>query len=253
MTNASTKATPSPELDPPAPPTRPSTAIQRGADLLLDLVEGERAKLTRLYHDRLKALEARIIDYKETHGAALAAAETEVATQQKLIKDLSQQSQTRNLQSPQDGSSEELQTLRSENERLKASLAGVGLEYVDGSLRFDEPTTRVVENFVQGVRLQDTQLSILLGVDAQVKVLPDERLSKSVGPTEFFGILADVLEKGRSFATDLEKATMAGEDGKLERKDVSIQDTADATMTRSMLSTYQATSYISNDQFSSHF
>jgi len=232
MTNASTKTTPPPELEPPAASTRPSTAIQHGADLLLNLVGEERVKLTRLYHDGLKALEARFIDYKAKHGAALATAETKVAMQQKLIKDLSQQSQTQNLQSPQDGSSEELQTLRSENERLKASLAGVGLEYVDGSLRFDEPTTRVVENFVQGARLQETQLSILLGVEAQVKLLPDERLSKSVGPTEFFGVLAGVLEKGRSFATDLEKAKMAGEDGKLERKDVSTQDIANAIMTR---------------------
>jgi len=104
---------------------------------------------------------------------------------------------------------------------LKVSLAGVGLEYVDGSLRFDEHTTRVVEIFVQGARLQDTQLSILLGVEAQI---PDGYLSKPIGPTEFFGILAGVLEKGRNFATDLK---MTGEDGKLERR-----DNATAIMTR---------------------
>jgi hypothetical protein len=226
MTTASTKATPPPELDPPAPPTRPSTAIQRGADLLLDLVEGERAKLTRLYQDGLKTLESGFIDYKTKSDAALAVAETKVAMQQKLIDDLCQQSQA--------GTNKELQALRSENERLKASLAAVGLEYVDGLLRFDEPMTRVVEDFVQGARLQDTQLSALLGVEAQVKPPSDECISKPVGPTEFLGVLFAVLEKGRRFATDMEMAEMADEDGRLERKGVGTQDTFNAITTHSM-------------------
>jgi len=222
MTAVSTKATPPRAPNPPTSSTRPSNAIQRGADLLLSLVEDERAKMTRLYHDEQKSQVSRFEDLKTKHEAALAAAETKIGLQQAVIEDLILQAQKWKSQSAQTGSSEELQELRSENERLKSSLAGVGLEYLNGSLRFDEPTTRVVEDFVRGARMQDAQLAVLFESEAQV---PEEYISEPVGPTEFFGILAGVLEKGQRFATELEKRTKA--------REVSIKD-ADAVTTRRM-------------------
>ena len=225
MTAVSTKATP-PRT--PNPSTRPSNAIQRGADLLLNLVEDERAKMTRLYHDGQKTQELRFEDFKTRHEATLAAAETKITLQQALIEDLAFQTQKWKSQCAEAGTSQELQELRSENERLKASLAGVGLEYVDRSLRFDEPTARVVENFVRGARLQDTQLAVLLDSDAQVRLMSEEHLLEPVGPTEFFGVLAGVLEKGRRFATELEKRTKA--------REISIED-ANAVTTQRMFPT----------------
>ena len=222
MTAVSTKATPPRAPNPPTSSTRPSNAIQRGADLLLSLVEDERAKMTRLYHDEQKSQESRFNDLKTKHEAALAAAETKIGLQQAVIEDLVLQAQKWKSQSAQTGSSEEL---RSENERLKSSLAGVGLEYLDGSLRFDEPTTRVVEDFVRGARMQDAQLAVLFESEAQVRLIPEEYISEPVGPTEFFGILAGMLEKGQRFATELEKRTKA--------REVSIKD-ADAVTTRRM-------------------
>jgi hypothetical protein len=211
MTAVSTKATPPRAPNPPPASTRPSNAIQRGADLLLNLVEDERAKMTRLYHDEQKSQESRFEELKTKHEAALTAAETKISLQQSLIEDLALQAQKWKSQSAQAGSSEELQELRSENERLKSSLAGVGLEYLDGSLRFDEPTARVVADFVQGARVQDTQLAVLFESEAQVRLIQEESLSEPVGPTEFFDVLAGVLEKGRRFATELEKRTKARE------------------------------------------
>lgn len=249
MTAVQTKVTPTPAPNPPTSSTRPSNAIQKGADLLLNLVEEEREKMTRLYHDDQKTQESRFMDLRTKNEAALAAAETKIGLQQTLIEDLALQAQKWKSQRAQleAGSSKELQELRSENERLKASLAGVGLEYLDGSLRFDEPTARVVEDFVQGARVQDTQVAILLGSEAPVRLIQEEHLSKPVGPTEFFGVLAGVLEKGRRFAAELEKRTKAGENGGLKSKVIPI---ANAVTTQRMFPTYQTTSSIFNDQLS---
>ncbi|KIM46918.1 hypothetical protein M413DRAFT_265541 [Hebeloma cylindrosporum] len=225
MTAVSAKETLPPTSNTPTPTTRPSNAIQKGADLILQLVEDERANLTRLHQDGQKALQSGFQDFRTKHEAALTAAETKISLQQKLIEDLVLQSQK--------GSSQELEELRSENERLKASLSGVGLEYVDGSLRFDEPTARVVEEFVHGARLQDAQLAGLLGSEVQVRLIPEEHLSEPVGPTEFFGVLAGVLEKGRRFATEFEKRkTVVTGNGELESKVASIKDTTNTVTTQ---------------------
>ena len=239
MTAVSTKVKQPPAPNPPTPTTRPSTAIQSGADLLLNLVEGERAKLMRLYDDGKKAQESRFRDFKAKNDAALTAAETKIRLQQKLIDDLTLQNQ--NSQIAQAGSSKELQELRSENERLKASLADIGIEYVDGSFRFDEPTTRVVEDFVQGARFHDTQVAILLGSEVQERLIPEEQLSKPVGPTEFFGVLAGVLEKGQSIAAELEMRTKAR-----ESKVLSIKDAVNGVPTKCMFPTYQTASSMTN-------
>ena len=244
MTAVSTKTTKTPAPNPPTPTTRPSTAIQSGADLLLNLVEDERAKLMRLYDDGQKTQESRFRDFKTKNGAALAAAETKIGLQQKLIDDLTLQNQ--NSQIAQVGCSKELQELRSENERLKASLADIGMEYVDGSLRFDEPTTRVVENFVQGARFQDTQVAILLGSEVQERLIPEEHLAKPVGPTEFFGVLAGVLEKGQSIAAELEMRKKAREIGGLESKVLSIKEAVNGVTTKRMFPTYQTASSMTN-------
>ena len=227
MTAVSTKATPPRAPNPPPSSTRPSNAIQKGADLLLSLVEDERAKMTRLYHDEQKSQESRFEDLKAKHEAALTAAETKISLQQSLIEDLALQVQKWKSQSAQARSGEELQELRSENERLKSSLAGVGLEYLDGSLRFGEPTARVVADFVQGARLQDTQLAVLFESEAQVRLIEEESLSEPVEPAEFFGVLAGVLERGRRFATELEKRTKA--------RETSIEDTKAVTTQRMFL------------------
>ena len=253
MTAVSTKATPSPTPNPPTSSTRPSNAIQKGADLLLNLVEDERAKLTRLYHDGQKTQELLFKDFKTKSEAALAAAETKIGLQQTLIEDLTLEVQTWKSQSVQAGNSKELQELRSENERLKASLANVGLEYLDGSLRFDKPTAHVVEDFVQGARTQNTQVAVLLGSEVPVQLIPDGHLSKPVGPTEFFGVLAGVLEKGRNVAAELERRTKAKENGGLESKVISMKDAANGIKNQRMFPTCQTSSSVFNDQLSHSF
>ncbi|KAF8962649.1 hypothetical protein BDZ97DRAFT_1759247 [Flammula alnicola] len=187
-----------PQLDPSQ--GRRSTVISNNADLLVELIESEKSKVTQLYYDGLKTLEVGFKEAKAKAEATLTAVNNRVKAQQETIQELAAESQ--DARRIAEETQKELATLRAENERLKASLAGAGLEYVDGVLRFNDDTARVVEDFVTGARVQDEQLTSLLGSNPS-PTSEDALLFNPVGPAEFFRVLAAVLEKGRRFAEDI--------------------------------------------------
>ncbi|KDR79941.1 hypothetical protein GALMADRAFT_242087 [Galerina marginata CBS 339.88] len=190
-----------PKSQSPAPAMRPSTAIQQGADLLFELVEHEKAKLAKLYHHSVKALDAGL---KAKHELELQPLKNQVHAQEKQIQGL--YAELQQAQSRTTVVELELEKLRVEHESLKASLDGVGIVYVDQCLRYNEETTRIVGEFVKGARIQQKALmSSRISSSIAVSSPEDDPLLKPVGPMEFFGVLSGVLEKSRKFAEDLEK------------------------------------------------
>ncbi|KAF8905229.1 hypothetical protein CPB84DRAFT_1771953 [Gymnopilus junonius] len=92
-----------------------------------------------------------------------------------------------------------------ENESGEAG-TGVGIGIGHGTLEFTDRTKRIVNDFMRGARMQQKALtSSRLGSNVPSLEFEDERLSKPVGPTEFFDVLSGVMERGRKFAGELEK------------------------------------------------
>ncbi|PPQ85353.1 hypothetical protein CVT25_000644 [Psilocybe cyanescens] len=184
------------------PSTRPSTAIQTGADRLVELVEHEKAHLSHLYHGALKDLEARQKKVQEDHEVQLRSVDRQLQKQEKRIQDLTAElEQTRSHATSVAG---DLSSLLVDHEALKASLDKVGLVYIDGRLQFNDKVAHIVDEFVKGAKIQqDALLSSRLGEFYPFE--RDDALSGPVGPAEFFDVLSGVIEKGRKFAESVEK------------------------------------------------
>ncbi|PPR06217.1 hypothetical protein CVT26_005477 [Gymnopilus dilepis] len=205
----------------PSPTSRPSMAIHQGADAVLELLEEERAHLTKLYHESIVQIESSVKNARAQDSLRLQHAERKVKSQEKSIEQLS--SKLRDAKARAEEMEREMAGLRREHELLKEELSMVGLvwtpaaepaddeedsdaELGTGKLEFNARTKRIVHNFMRGARMQQKALkSSRLSASMPTVDLEDDRLSRSVTPTEFFDVLSGVMERGRKFATELEK------------------------------------------------
>lgn len=195
--------------------TRPSVAIKNGADLLLELVENEKAALTMLYRNALVKLEK---DFRKAHAQAeinMKDASSRSKAQDSKIESL--QAQLEQERSDALDRQRELEILKKENEGLKLSIQRAHLHYVDGRLGFDDDTARVVDDFIAGARKQEkTLLSTGLSSVTALPCLQDDRISNPVTPEEFFYVLSDVMARGRAVQEELKREfpALLHDDGK---------------------------------------
>ncbi|CAA7271796.1 unnamed protein product [Cyclocybe aegerita] len=178
--------------------SRQSGAIQTGADAILALVNQEREKVTALYHENIKALEAHFQDFRTKSEAEISSLNCRQNLHAKKAEAL--EGALANTHRVLTASQEQLKRARKENDAIKAALRDSGMEFTGAGLRFTGDTARVVEDFVQGARLQDKALA-LLGSDAK-PLLQDDGSTVAVEAAEFFRILAGVLEKRWQFPED---------------------------------------------------
>uniref|UniRef100_A0A8H8CK24 Uncharacterized protein n=1 Tax=Psilocybe cubensis TaxID=181762 RepID=A0A8H8CK24_PSICU len=184
------------------PPPLQSAAINRGADLLVELLEQEKQQIAHLYHGALRGLELHLKKAQDQHDAQMAAAEHKQQEQGQRIQDL-----TASLVQAQSYNTDiagELEALRAEHEALKLALGQAGLVYVDGQLQLDDRAARIVDEFVKAAKIQEDAM-MSSPVTKQYPLQRDNSLSEPVGPSEFFDVLSRVIDKGRKFAEHVEK------------------------------------------------
>ncbi|KAF9480597.1 hypothetical protein BDN70DRAFT_992593 [Pholiota conissans] len=168
-TDQSTRKTTEPEES----EGQPSKAIRKGTESLIALFECEQAKLRAAHAAELRALSG------------------------------SGNSKTTSHRTSWDADRQQLAALRDEHARLLSCVQAVGLEYVPrtGELLFSPPVARIVDDFVQGARMQEEQMQSAPEMDFEL----DEGLFGNVGPAEFFGVLGRVLQKGRAFGEAIDR------------------------------------------------
>ncbi|KAF4618922.1 hypothetical protein D9613_009828 [Agrocybe pediades] len=184
----------------PQPGTIQSSAINHGADLLLELLENEKAALSVLYRNAMLKIEK---DYKAAFTVAhnqVKEAQSKARAYEALIEGL--QAQLEQERSDTMDRENVLQGLKQENESLRSSIERARLHYVDGNLCFEGETARVVDDFIEGARKQEQALRAI-GLSSALPALHADQLSDPVTPAQFFDVLSAVMARGHEAQQEL--------------------------------------------------
>ncbi|KAF9555439.1 hypothetical protein CPC08DRAFT_753083 [Agrocybe pediades] len=184
----------------PQPGTIQSSAINHGADLLLELLENEKAALSVLYRNAMLKIEK---DYKAAFTVAhnqVKEAQSKARAYEAHIEGL--QAQLEQERSDTMDRENVLQGLKQENESLRSSIERARLHYVDGNLCFEGETARVVDDFIEGARKQEQALRAI-GLSSALPALHADQLSDPVTPAQFFDVLSAVMARGHEAQQEL--------------------------------------------------
>ena len=172
--------------------SRTSNAIQKGADLLLELFNEEKFQLIRVCREN----EKRFNQLKTQAKARIASANNQLANKTALFQNLSTQyiGSVRDLEAARN----ELQHIRVEYAKLMASIGDVGLVYMNGALHFNDTTAKIVSDFREGAQTLDMVISQINPNFDTTPLPPDhntEAFSNEIKPSDFFLFLSAVMDK----------------------------------------------------------
>ena len=180
----------------PAQQKKPSQAIQSAADLFIELIKSEKAKVTQLYHLTLKNLE----DHKSKAEADLGTEKMRNAQYLRRIEALS--AELEQMHQKEQSAQVELSTLRWQHDTLKEAVCSAGMIYVGHTIQFNQDTSRIVDDFIAVARKQNIALTAM-GSPYHAPTMDDALSASNLGPAGFFAFVAGVLEKGRWLAQDI--------------------------------------------------
>ena len=161
---------------------RSSDAIQRGADLLLELFNEEQSQLI---HACRENFENRFNLFKAQVEARIASADSKSVEKMALSKKIFTQydRSVRDLEVARN----ELQHVKGEYAKLMASIEEVGLVYMNGTLHFNETTAEIVSDFREGALISHKNPKL----DMAPKLLPPDHDTEAFSkPSDFFLFLA---------------------------------------------------------------
>jgi hypothetical protein len=191
-TDSSTAVPPAAEPSSSQNESRSSNAIQKGADLLLELFNEEQSQLTLVCREN----ETRFNHFKTQAEARIASADSQLAKKTVLFQNITTQHarSVRDLEATRN----ELQRVRAEFAKLMASVGDVGLVYMNETLHFNDTTAKVVSDFRESAQILDMVIS-QINPNFDTTPLPLDHnivaLSKAVKPSDFFVFLSAVMDR----------------------------------------------------------
>lgn len=169
-----------------------SQAIQKGADLLLELFNEERSQPTLIYRENEESFN----HFKAQAEARIAVADSQLTKKTALLEILFIQhdKSVRDLEFTRN----ELQHVKAEHAKLMASIEEVGLVYMNGTLHFNDTTAKIVSDFRKDAQILDMVISHINSNVDTAPLPPDhnsaEALSNAIKPSDFFLFLSGILD-----------------------------------------------------------
>ncbi|KAF9010205.1 hypothetical protein BDQ17DRAFT_1347735 [Cyathus striatus] len=177
---------------------RTSFAIQHGADLIITLIEEEKAKLALQYKQKIRELERHITPYHlyaETDKSVL---ENVIGIEDELQKckaDVTRlQMDALIMRQEADQANKQTATLNNELNMLKNSLDGMGMVYSNGSITFKAEAARAAAKVINDAQFQRKAIH---DADAISRIAGGDEPVSFSKPSEFLGVFQVLMERDR--------------------------------------------------------